>query len=94
MRMCALAKHSGSVVLACALVSFASAARGATIEVTPADSFAKIEAAKPGDEVIIDPGTYKFRVYLQAKGTATLRAIAAVAVGNSVAPRTSRLGTS
>ena len=69
--MCSLAKHSGSTVLGCALVSFASPARGATIEVTPADSFAKIEAAKPGDEVIIDPGTYKFRVYLQAKATAT-----------------------
>jgi hypothetical protein len=64
-------KHSGNAVLACALASFASAARGATIEVTPADSFAKIEGAKPGDEVIIDPGTYKFRVYLQTKATAT-----------------------
>jgi hypothetical protein len=64
-------KHSGNAVLACALASFASAARGATIEVTPAESFAKIEGAKPGDEVIIDPGTYKFRVYLQTKATAT-----------------------
>jgi len=65
--MCSLAKHSGSTVLGCVLVSLASPARGATIEVTPADSFAKIEAAKPGDEVIIDPGTYKFRVYLQSQ---------------------------
>ena len=59
------------LTLACALASFASAAHGATIEVTPADSFAKIEGAKPGDEVIIDPGTYKFRVYLQTKATTT-----------------------
>lgn len=62
------AKHG--LALACALASFASAAYGATIEVTPTDSFAKIEGAKPGDEVIIDPGTYKFRVYLQTQATA------------------------
>ena len=64
-----LAKHSGRLILACALASFASAARGATIAVTPADSFAKIEAATPGDVVIVDPGTYKFRVYLETKAT-------------------------
>lgn len=39
-------------------------ARAATISVTPADSYAKIEAAGPGDEVVIAPGTYRFRVYL------------------------------
>jgi hypothetical protein len=66
-----LAKHSGQLAWACALASIASAAHGATIEVTPADSFDKIEGAQPGDEVIIDPGAYKFRVYLQTKATAT-----------------------
>jgi hypothetical protein len=71
MTMLSLAKHSGRLASACALASFASAARGATIEITPTDSFAKIEAANPGDEVIIDPGTYKFRVYLQTKATTT-----------------------
>jgi hypothetical protein len=65
-----VANRHRRLVLACALASFASTARAATIEVTPTDSFAKIEAAKPGDEVIVDPGTYKFRVYLQTKATA------------------------
>ena len=69
--MRSFAKHCGRLVLACALASFASAALGATIAVTPTDSFAKIEGAKPGDEVIIDPGTYKFRVYLQTKASTT-----------------------
>jgi hypothetical protein len=69
MRMRTLRKQG--LALACTLASFAGAAHGATIEVTPADSFAKIEGAKPGDEVIIAPGTYKFRVYLQTKATAT-----------------------
>ena len=65
-----VANRHRRLVLACVLASFASAAHAATIEVTPTDSFAKIEAAKPGDEVIVDPGTYKFRVYLQTKATA------------------------
>jgi hypothetical protein len=63
------ANRSVRLVLACGLASLASAAHAATIEVTPTDSYAKIEAANPGDEVIIDPGTYKFRVYLQTKAT-------------------------
>lgn len=42
---------------------------GATIMVGPQDDYKKIEAAKPGDEVVIAPGTYKFRVFLQQKGT-------------------------
>ncbi len=43
-----------------------TSAIAASIEITPADTFSKIEAAKAGDNVIIDPGTYKFRVYLTA----------------------------
>jgi MYXO-CTERM domain-containing protein len=38
--------------------------RAATINVSPTDSYAKIESAGPGDEVVIAPGAYKFRVYL------------------------------
>lgn len=45
-------------------------ARAATIMVGPMDSYAKIEAAQPGDEVVIAPGTYKFRVYLTQKAPA------------------------
>ena len=39
-------------------------AAAATINVAPGDSYAKIEAAGPGDEVVIAPGTYAFRVQL------------------------------
>jgi MYXO-CTERM domain-containing protein len=44
-------------------------ASAATIVVTPQDGYQKIEAAKPGDEVVMAPGTYTFRVFLQQKGT-------------------------
>src|SRR5579859_409945 len=46
-------------------------ASAAVINVTTNDSYAKIEAAQAGDEVIVAPGTYSFRVHLTAKGTAT-----------------------
>ena len=39
------------------------------INVTTNDTFAKIESARAGDEVVIAPGTYKFRVYLTGQGT-------------------------
>jgi hypothetical protein len=42
----------------------APAARATTVNVGPGDSYDKIEGAKPGDEVLIAPGTYTFRVYL------------------------------
>jgi hypothetical protein len=45
-------------------------ADAATITVKPGDSYTKIESAKPGDTVLIEPGTYKFRVMLEKKGTA------------------------
>ena len=38
----------------------------AVISVTPADSYAKMEAARAGDEVVIAPGTYAFRLYFSA----------------------------
>ena len=41
----------------------------AVIQVTTNDTYAKIEGANPGDEVIISPGTYAFRVYLTKQAT-------------------------
>ncbi|MGO9835953.1 MAG: MYXO-CTERM sorting domain-containing protein [Polyangiaceae bacterium] len=49
-------------------------ASAAVIQVSPADgntAYTKIEGAVAGDEVVIAPGTYAFRVYLQAQGTAS-----------------------
>ncbi|MCA9672093.1 MAG: hypothetical protein KC503_41145 [Myxococcales bacterium] len=40
------------------------------IDIQPGDDFSKIEAAVAGDEVVIAPGTYKFRVNLTKSGTA------------------------
>ena len=60
--------------LACAVATFvvlaSASARAATINVAPGDSYAKIEGAKPGDEVVIAPGTYGFRVYLTQQAPA------------------------
>src|SRR5690242_6501523 len=51
------------------------AADAATIYVSPHDpaatNIAKIEGARPGDEVVVAPGTYRFRLYLEGLGTAT-----------------------
>jgi hypothetical protein len=46
-------------------------ADGAVINVGPGDDYTKLEAAQPGDEVLIAPGTYAFRVYLSGQGTAS-----------------------
>ena len=59
------------LALAIGLLTIMSAgARAATITVGPTDSYAKIESAAPGDEVVIAPGTYKFRVYLTQQAPA------------------------
>ena len=42
----------------------------AVVNVSTNDDYRKIESAGPGDEVIIAPGTYGFRVYLTSHGTA------------------------
>lgn len=55
--------------LGLALVSAPSAALAATINVGPADGYAKIEAAGPGDEVVLAPGKYTFRLHLTGQGT-------------------------
>ncbi|MFL5318348.1 MAG: right-handed parallel beta-helix repeat-containing protein [Myxococcaceae bacterium] len=53
-----------------ALLCIGQLANAATIPITPASSFTDIEAATAGDEVVIAPGTYKFRVFLGNEGTA------------------------
>jgi hypothetical protein len=57
-------------LVAVAALAAAPAGRAATIEVGPADTWAKIEAAGPGDEVVIAPGTYAFRVHLTQRAPA------------------------
>jgi hypothetical protein len=62
-----------AVALIAASFALASprAAQAATIAVGPGDSYQKIESAQAGDEVVIAPGTYTFRVHLTKVGTAT-----------------------
>src|ERR1700691_5073325 len=58
---------------AAAATLLALPASAVVINVSPADgptAYTKIEAAVAGDEVIIAPGAYAFRVYLQNQGTA------------------------
>jgi hypothetical protein len=51
-------------LLACALLAVGlQTLHSAIINVSSADSYAKIEAARAGDEVVIAPGTYGFRLY-------------------------------
>jgi hypothetical protein len=60
------------VALLLVVFSATRLASAIVINVTPADGtngYTKIEAAKPGDQVIIAPGTYTFRVHLTAKGS-------------------------
>ena len=59
----------GSAALS-ALCLLPLVARAATISVGPGDSYAKIEQAQAGDEVVIAPGVYTFRVYLTATAPA------------------------
>jgi hypothetical protein len=60
-------------LLASSVPLLASPALAAVIQVSPADgttAYTKIEGAKAGDEVVIAPGTYAFRVYLQTQAPA------------------------
>jgi MYXO-CTERM domain-containing protein len=62
-----------AVAIAVATGLTAARAEAAVIQVSPADgntAYTKIEGAKAGDEVVIAPGTYAFRVYLQAQAPA------------------------
>jgi hypothetical protein len=53
------------------LVAFLTIAgcRAAVINVTTNDSYAKLESARAGDEVIIAPGVYRYRAYFTAAGS-------------------------
>jgi hypothetical protein len=61
--------RTDQLAAAVAALTLASAARAATIEVGPSDSYQKIEAAQAGDEVVIAPGVYRYLVYLTGQGT-------------------------
>lgn len=61
---------AGMIVLGTLYLIAPNAVRADTIRITPADSYAAIEAARAGDEVIVEPGTYRFRVFLTESGTA------------------------
>jgi hypothetical protein len=56
--------------LATAIGLSCATAGAAVINVTTNDTYSKIESAQPGDEVVISPGTYAFRVYLTKQATA------------------------
>src|SRR5688572_28758226 len=47
------------------------APQAAVINVTTNDNYTKIESANPGDEVVIAPGTYAFRVQLTKQAGVT-----------------------
>jgi hypothetical protein len=66
----------GTVVLIAACLA-GSCIKAALISITTNDNYTKIEAARSGDEVVISPGTYAFRVYLTepATNTITIRAL-------------------
>ena len=57
-----------------ALATYAGALRApaTTITVTTNDNYTKIESAQSGDDVLISPGTYGFRVYLTRAATNTI----------------------
>jgi hypothetical protein len=51
------------------LLFIASLAYAKTINIAATDDYTKMEAAVAGDEVVIAPGTYKFRVDWESSGT-------------------------
>ncbi len=65
-------KYLGALVMT-AIGVVATSASAAVINVSSTDSatdnISKIEGAGPGDEVIVAPGTYQFRLYLEGEGT-------------------------
>src|SRR5215468_8900691 len=65
------------LALALATAALALPGSAALISVTTNDNYTKIESAQSGDEVVISPGTYAFRVYLTkaATNTITIRAL-------------------
>lgn len=59
-----------NLLAVCAILLTRWSTQAAVITISPGDSYTKIESAKAGDEVVISPGTYAFRVYLTGQGTA------------------------
>jgi len=57
------------VIFSLVLCLAAGSASASIINVGPGDSYSKIESAQPGDQVVIAPGTYAFRVYLTNQAT-------------------------
>ena len=57
--------------LIAALCLWSISSQGTVINVGPTDNYSKIEGAVAGDEVVIAPGTYAFRVYLTQQAPAT-----------------------
>jgi len=64
-------RYDGAMSRAVATVLglLAHAVFGATIRVSPDAGYQPIEAAQPGDEVVLAPGTYRFRLALTVSGT-------------------------
>ena len=60
-----------ALAFACVFSASCLAGQAAVINITTNDNYTKIESAKPGDEVVIAPGTYAFRVYLTQKASVT-----------------------
>ncbi len=67
-------RRSLSVLLVSSALSVLASFRapGVHITVTTNDTYAKIESAQAGDEVVISPGTYAFRVYLTKAASSTI----------------------
>jgi hypothetical protein len=74
MKVSAGARSLAACTVLAAVLYAAGTARAGVINVSPTDpagvNIAKIEGAGPGDDVIVAPGTYRFRLYLDGQGTA------------------------
>src|SRR5882757_29658 len=57
--------------VACLVLVSGCFVQATVINVTTNDNYTKIESAKAGDEVVIAPGTYTFRVYLTKQASIT-----------------------
>jgi len=65
-------KQITKFILVAAASLASSCALAAIVNVTTNDNYTKIESAQAGDEVVISPGKYAFRVYLSKSPTNTI----------------------